>query len=544
MTRRSWSALASPLLAVVVFAACSPGADRQRDDTVTILELADINRPMPFLSESVLDGEVNGMLYMEILGSRWEDGQLRFLTADEDVLALAKSYEFFGPDSTSLRYHLRGDVRWSDGRPLTAHDAVWTIETRGDPAVASPRRDYNQFIESVEAEDDSTFVVHFTRRYPEMLPHTGVGIAPRHLYEETDPSDLRTHPAMANPEAGRLVVSGPYMIGQWRRGQRLLLVPNPEFDPQPHIPRVEFRIIPEQTTRIIELQTGNADVMALPHDQVDRVRQEVPDLRIETREGRVYDYIAYNPNAHPAFQSARVRRALGLAIDREALIRALNLERFAEPAGGPFSPIQTLHYDPEAQAPLPFDPDEAARILDEEGWAVGAGGVREKEGESLSFTLGTNAGNQRRADIAQMVQQQWRRVGVDARIQTRETNTYFDALTSRDFEAAIAGWSIGLFVDMTSLWEGDSAFNYTSFDDPEVSRVMQEALTQPTEEEAAAYWREAAARIVEQQPYSWLFYMDEVVGVRDRIQGTRINTLGTLQNLHEWTIGSAVAEEN
>ncbi len=534
---RTSSSLALLLALLVATAGCDTGSDRGfRDDTVTIINLADISKPMPFLSETVLDGGVVGMLYMSLLGSIWEDGQLRFRTADEDVLAIARSYEFFGPDSASLRYNLRGDLTWSDGEPLTAHDVQWTFETRGDAAVASPRRDYNRFIEGIEVENDSTVVIHFTRRYPEMVAHTAVEIAPRHLFADTEPANLRNHPALADPAGGNLVVSGPYMIGDWRRGQRVTLVPNPSFDPQPNIPRVVFRVIPEETTRLIEFQTGNADVLSLPYDKIDLVQGSVPDMRLELREGRLYDYIGYNPNAHPALADPQVRRALGLAIDREGLISALNLDDFARPAGGPFSPIQTLHYDPEIQAPLPYDPEEAARLLDEAGWVPGPDGTRARDGQPLSFVLGTNAGNQRRADIAQIVQQQWRQIGVPVRIQTRETNTFFDALNRREFEAAIAGWSIALFVDMTSLWEGDSPFNFTSFDDPEVSRLFALATDQPTEEAAAPYWKEATRIIVEQQPYSWLFFMDEVIGVRDRIRGTRIDTLGELQNLHEWYI--------
>jgi peptide/nickel transport system substrate-binding protein len=527
-----------PLLLLGVLSGCGEGSGGAgyRDDTVTLIELGDISKPMPFISETVLDGQVTSLLFMAILAPRWEDGRLILQTAAENSLALARSYEFFGADSTSLRYHLRSDVLWSDGRPVTAHDAVWTFETRGDPRTASPRLDYSKSIRSVEAEDDSTLVVHFTRRYPEMLNHSSGEIAPRHVFEGSDPANLRSHPALNNPEGGNLVVSGPYQIGEWRRGQRLILMPNPQFQPQPRIPRVVFQVIPEETTRLIEFQTGNADVLALPYDKIDLVRQSVSDLRLEVRRGRVYDYIAYNPRAHPALADAGVRRALGLAIDRAGMIQSLSLEGYAEPAGGPFAPIQRLHFDPVAQAPLPFDPDQAARLLDQQGWIPGPDGIRVRDGQALRFNLITNTGNQRRLDIAQILQQQWERIGVGVRIQTRESNTFFDGLSQRDFEVAIAGWSIGLFVDMTSLWEGESAFNFTSFNNPEVSRIMQVALEQPTEEAAAPYWRDAAARIVAEQPYSWLFYMDEVVGVRNRIRNTRIDTLGTLQNLHEWWI--------
>jgi ABC-type transport system substrate-binding protein len=153
-----------------------------------------------------------------------------------------------------------------------------------------------------------------------------------------------------------------------------------------------------------------------------------------------------------------------------------------------------------------------------------------------------NAGNQRRADIGQIVQQQWRRIGVDARLSTVETNTFFDQLDRREYEAAIAGWGVGLSPDLSTLWTGDGPFNFTDYDNADVNRLIEEALAQPTEETAAPLWREAAGHIVADQPYSWLFYMDAVVGVRNRVRNTRIDTLGMLQNIHEWWIAEAAEE--
>ena len=521
-----------------------PAADAGpvRGGSVTIVDLADISKPMPLISESSLDNAVNGVLYLSILAPRWEDGELHYLTADRDPLALARSYEFFGPDSASIRYNLRTDARWSDGRPITAHDAAWTLETQGDPRTASPRQAYNAQIREIIAENDSTLVIHFTRRYPEVFFHTAGSVAPRHLYEGTDRAQLRSHDALNNPAGGALVVSGPYMIAEWQRGSRLVLVPNPEFRPEPYIQRVVFVVIPEETTRMIELQTGNVDMMELPFDKLGLVQQSVPDVRFETRRRRFYDYIAYNPAAHPALADREIRRALGLAIDKVGLIEALNLGEYAEPAGGPYAPIFRRLFDPAAQAPLPFDTVEAKRILDAKGWAPGPDGIRSRGGQTLRFTLATNAGNQRRADIGQIVQQAWRRIGVDARLSTVESNTFFDQLDRREYDAAIAGWGVGLSPDLSGLWTGDGPFNFTDYDNAEVDRLIAEALAQPTEELAAPLWREAAGHIVADQPYTWLFYMDAVVGVRNRVRNTRIDTLGMLQNLYEWWVTDATTE--
>jgi peptide/nickel transport system substrate-binding protein len=216
------------------------------------------------------------------------------------------------------------------------------------------------------------------------------------------------------------------------------------------------------------------------------------------------------------------------------------MEEFAVPAGGPYAPIFRDLYDPVAHAPLPYAPDRAREILEAKGWRAGPDGVLMKDGQAFRFTLATNSGNQRRADVAQIVQQQWRQIGIDARIQLLETNTFFERLTRRNFQASIGGWGVGLSPDLQQIWGSpDLPFNYVSYDNPEVRRLIQEALAQPTEELASPIWRQVAALIVEDQPYTWLYYFDQIVGVNDRIQGTTINTLGTYQRIWEWWIPQA-----
>jgi peptide/nickel transport system substrate-binding protein len=543
MLRRIWQS--SVLLASAAVLAACPGADRaerptdaQQGGTVVVTEGADMDKPMPLISESSLDNQLQALLYRPLLQSWWEDGELEYVTHDRNPMSLARSYEFFGPDSASLRYRLVSDAVWSDGAPITAHDVVWTLESQGDPRVASPRQDYNRNIREVVAEDDSTVVIHFHQRNPEMFFHSAGTVAPRHVYGEHDVSQLRSHPAVTDPTGGNLVVSGPFMIGEWIRGQRVTLVPNPRWEPTPHLDRVVFRIIPEQTTRLIELQTGNVDMIApVPFDQLPGIERQ-GDIRIERREGRFYDYIGYNPRAHEFFADRDIRRALGLAIDHEGVINGLQMEGFATPAGGPYSPIFRNLYDPREQAPLPFEPDEARRILAEKGWTPGPDGIlRNPQGQPFRFTLTTNAGNQRRADVAQIVQQYWRRIGVDARIQIIEFNTFIERNRTRNFEAIVGGWGVGLSPDLQQIWgDPDLPFNSVSYDNAEVRRLIQEALAQPTEELAAPIWRRVAALIVADQPYTWLYYFDEPVGVRERVQGTVINTLSTYQNMWEWWV--------
>jgi peptide/nickel transport system substrate-binding protein len=520
--------------AFTLASACGRDQQAQRGGTVVIAEGADLDKPHPILLETALDNQVSSILYRPLLQPWWENGQLSYLTAEQNPMALARSYELFGPDSASLRYRLRTDVRWTDGRPVTAHDAAWTLQAQGDPAVASPRRDYNREIREILVEDDSTLVIHFTRRYPDMLFHTAGSVAPRHLYEGSDPSQLRSHPALVQPAGGALVTSGPFRLAEWTRGQRVVLERNPDFEPLANLDRIIFRIIPEETTRMIELQTGNVDMTQVPFHYMDEVRR-AGGVRIETQEKRAYEYIAYNPQTQPVFADRDVRRALGLALDVESIINGLQLTEFAEAAGGPYAPIFPLLYDAGEQTPLPYDTLEARRILAAKGWQPGPDGILRRDGTPLRFTLLTNAENRRRVDISQIVERQWRRLGIDVRIQTLEFHTVIARTTRREFEALVGGWNVGLSADLNQVWgDPDLPFNFVGYANPEVRRLFDLAGQQQTEQAAAAYWRQAAGLIVADQPYTWLFYYDTPYGVRQRLRGTRVDTLSPYQQTWEW----------
>jgi peptide/nickel transport system substrate-binding protein len=528
-------AIATAVMALAIGGCGERAAPVDRGGQAIIAEGADLSKPHPLVSESNLDNQVNAILYRPMLGPSWEDGELLYLTADEHPMAMARSYEFFGPDSASLRYRMRSDVRWTDGTPVTAHDAAWTLETQGRPETASPRQDYNREIREIVVEDDSTLVIHFTRRYPEIFFHTAGTIAPRHVYEGTDPTQLRSHPHLTNP-AGNLVTNGPFVLAGWSRGQQVVLERNPDFEPQALLDRIVFRIIPEETTRMVEIQTGRIDMTNVPFHFIADIR-EAGNLRIETQQNRSYEYIAYNPGAHDFFADREIRRALSLGVDVTALIEGLQMEEFAVPAGGPYPPVFKNLYDAEGQPVLPYDTLEARRLLASKGWQPGTDGILTKDGVRFAFTLLTNGENRRRVDVAQIIERQWRRIGVEARLQTLEFNTVNERAVDRNYEAMIGGWGVGLSADLNQMWgDPDLPFNFVGYDNPEVQRLFSEATQQPTEEAAAPLWRQAASLIAADLPYTWLYYYDTPYAINNRLQGTLVNTLGQYQRSWEWYI--------
>lgn len=511
----------------------------RRGGTAILAELSDIDKPHPVVYEGIIDADVVDVMYMPLLRGSWRDGRLVNLTSHDSPMALAWHWEYAGPDSASIRFRMRSGLKWSDGQPITARDVVWTYDMIRDPRVASPRQDYVEQLDSVRAENDSTVVFHYKRRYPEMLFHASIPIAPRHPYEGSPPGQLRTHPRVVSPDSGRMVVSGPFMIGSWRRGQQVTFVRNPNFPVRANLDQIVLRVIPEAVTRLVELETGKVDfARPIPHDQIPRLRAQARNVRFEREQRRYYDAIAYNPRALGGlFADPEIRRAMGLAIDVRGIIRALQMEEFAEPAVGPYSPIFRELNDPQRMPPLAFDTARAKQLLESKGWRDADGdGIREKDGRPLRFTLLTNSGNQRKADVQQIVQQQLRRVGVDVRLQQMEFNTMQDRVLAKNYEAVLWNWGIGLSPDLTDLWGKDSPFNFVSYENPEMSRLFEQALAQPTEQLAAPFWRAAVAQIVRDQPYTFLYYLDQVDGVSDRLQGMKIDTYGAYQNAWEWWV--------
>lgn len=538
------------LVALALLAACGDAGERraetpadstkggppQQGGTAVVAEGGALNRPMPLLVNSLPDGDMLDVMYMSLVSQTWRDGRLVSRLSDESPMALARQYEYTGPDSTAIRFRLRGGLRWSDGQPITAHDVAWTYNTVADPRAASPQSYFTEQMDSVRAENDSTVVLYFKRRHPGMLFEAALNIAPRHAYADTPLDQLNTHPVFGNLE--NLVVSGAFKVGSHQRGQQTVLVPNPYFPVKPRLDRIVMRAIPDNTARFVELQNGTVDfARGAQYDVVDELRQRVPAVRWEREEDRFWEFVAYNAKTVPQFADPDIRRALGMAIDVPGIIQRLRMAEFTTQAAGPYPPIFRDLADPGLR-PLAFDTAGARRILEQEGWRDTDGdGIREKNGKPFRFTLMTNTGNQRRQDVATILQRQWRAVGVDVRVQMYELATFFDHLIAkRDYQAALGSWQVGLTPDLTALWTSEGPYNIVGYANPEVDSMIARARAQPTAQAANPRWRAAAARIVQDQPYTMLYYYDPTTGVSPRLRGTTVNSYGAYQNTWEWWV--------
>lgn len=559
------SGLVSIIVAALILVACGGGGGQKGEveyvtmpdgtripqgGTLIIGVLGDVNSMNPYISTTLTASDVQTLMFLT----------LATIKPDLETYqpSLAKSWEFSN-GRKDLTFHLRNDVYWWDGVKTTAEDVVFTHGIATNPEVAWSAIRWKDYIDSVEAVDDTTVVFHFSRIYPYQIMDATVGpIIPKHILKDVNPAEMRTADFSEHP-----VGNGPYKFKSWRHQEQFEVMKNPDYyeKGKPHLDRIVFRIIPDQTTLLTQLKTGEIDFMQnIPPKEFQKLKEDYRDEKTNIKPyeflGRSYDYIAwntidpdkYNPDRYTTLESLkqipnqffadkRVRRAMTYAINRDLIREAIGYGLLI-PMQGPISPILWA-YDDNLPT-IPYDTTKAKQLLTEAGWVDTDGdGIREKDGKEFSFIMKTNNGNQRREQACTLIQDMLAKVGVKMEIRLEESVTFFDNLDKKRFEAALPGWSVGLKVDMTTTFSSQAVFdkfNFTSYRNPEFDKINNEAKFTMDREKAMKLWSQAQRILVEDQPYTWLYYMKSGHGVHKRFKDVIMDQRGAFVNLEDWWV--------
>jgi peptide/nickel transport system substrate-binding protein len=504
------------------------------DGGVAVIGLAGApTTPLAPFAATALDTELAGVLFLALNYGEWGDDGMTY--EEGHSLGLARSWEI---DGQRLTYHLDPERRWSDGTPVTSEDVVFTYELLHDPVLALPLSFATARMDSVVAVDDTTVTFHFQRQYGGMIFDTGVGILPAHVYGDASADGIAAIPLPRGEPDPPLVTSGPFTVVEWRTSERVVLARNEAAPVPPRLDRLVLVVLPDETTRLASLRTGELDMAQVSSfRQAARLREQ--GLRVLSQPQRGYDYIAWNPG-HPAFGDVRVRRALSLAIDRDELIAALDMTGFAEKAYGPYGSLFG-GLAPEPPDGRYGDPGEAGRLLNEAGWTDSDGdGVRERGDTELRFELLTTSANERRETAVQLIQSQLAQVGAWADIRLQELGSLFQLAQRREYEAFMLGWQVSLDPDISIYWQDpESPLNVVGYNNPLAAARMDSALAQPSSEAAARHWKAAAATVAADYPYAFLWFFDLLVAVGPRLQGVQVDPVGFLRTVHEWGVLAA-----
>jgi peptide/nickel transport system substrate-binding protein len=446
-------------------------------------------------------------------------------------LALSWNLE---PDST-LVLQLRHDAKWHDGVPVTAEDVVFTIERQKDPATASPRLPDVVAVTHVEARDSFTVAVRLSRTGPytinallEVVP------APKHLLGDVPPEKMRFSGFGQKP-----VGNGFYRFRDWRAGQQLVLDANPEMpEGRASLDRVILRFIPDVNAAITELLAGQGDMMRVPADQKSRL-EGAANVKLYHAPRVRPAWIAWNTRV-PPLDDVRVRRALLMAIDRESIVKAL----FGGEGEAALSPIPSgLKEHSPSVRPIPYDPAEAKRLLDEAGWRETPSGVRAKNGKPLRLQVDYISSDLTRQDVLVAAQSMLAKVGVELMPRAYESTAWVDRLRNREFQGSLWGWGWGPGVvgpNAETVFSSKSipprGVNFASYSNPRVDALIDSALVTRDTTKERAIWQQLEQTLIDDAVYAPLYLDPELYAVNARIHNVKFRGIEWWEDVPYWYI--------
>jgi peptide/nickel transport system substrate-binding protein len=399
------------------------------------------------------------------------------------------------PDPLTYAFHLRPGVHFHDGRPLTAADVKYTFDSILNPTTRSPKRGAFRMVASIDTPDTATVVFHLSEPYASFLwnlARPAVGIVPRNAG-----SDFSRQP----------MGSGPFRFVSQSQDEEVIVERNPDyFRNAPQIARIRFRVVPDAVVRALELRKGSADLemSSLSPDMIPVLARQ-PDLGVTQRPGTNFGYLGFNLE-DPILAKREVRQALAFATDREALIRFL-IHGQARIASGILPPNHWAFEPNVAQYAL--DPARAEKILD------AAGFHRQQDGTRFHLTLKTSTEEQARL-IGAVLQEQWRRIGVDLELRPLELATLLSDAARGNFQLTYSRWvganndpDVFEFVFSSKRFPPDGA-NRGHYRNPRVDALVDQIRTETDREKRKDLCSEVQKILADDLPYLPRWFTDVV----------------------------------
>jgi peptide/nickel transport system substrate-binding protein len=453
------------------------------------------------------------------------------------VPLLAKSWT--RRDSVSLVFDLDPRARWHDGAPVTSRDVAFTMRRARDSTIAPRLANVTRRIASVEAEGDHRVVVRFRQVYAEQLYDASfhTAILPAHLLEGLPATSDAWAPFVARP-----VGSGPYRWVRRQEGEFIELAANEDFFlGAPAIKRVIVRVAVNADARINLLLAGDADAtenIPPPLTNIERV-ESAGHLRVVTVPSSNLGYLLFNhrdpahaDRSHPILADRDVRRALILALDRQLLVRAV-LGRYGEVPYGPVSSQLWIRHGAPGAAHQ--DQPTARRLLAGRGWVDrDHDGVREnRRGDPLALNLTVPASSQQRMQMAVIIQEQLRQVGVRLDVVRLEPAVWTERRAAGDFDIDFSASTQDPSPSgLAFSWTCDGPGNAGRYCDRGADSLLSRAIASPTADRRL--WHEFLRRVEEAAPAAFLYSQIYVFSVDRRFPEVTIRPVSAWSSLWRW----------
>ena len=467
----------------------------------------------------------------QLVGSKIYEGLVTYSTDLKPQPSLARSWDI-SADGLTYTFKLQPNVKWSDGKPFSSTDVVFSL-AKMLPETSAGARLALQEVQAVEAPDAETVVVRLKKPIPYFImifPSVSVPIMPKHIYDGTE---YAKNPANATP-----IGTGPFKLAEWRRGSFLRLVRNEHYwkKDRPLVDSITFRIIPDASSRAIALETGDIQIatgLDLSSADIKQFRAN-KDFEVTAAGWEYLSQISMlEPNLRkPILNDVRFRQALYHAIDRKFVLDRI-WQGVGRIATGPIS--SKIPYYTKDVRPYDFNPAKSKALLDELGFRADASGARaDASGNRLKVSVLILPGDERYAQLGQYLREAWGAIGVEVNLQVTDT---------AGWEARIRNWDFDILMNSLSQW-GDPGFgarryyvtsnikkggifnNESGYSNPDVDKWFDEANVEMNPAKRADLYARIQRKLADDVAVMWMLEVEQLTISNKRVRNVITTAFG------------------
>lgn len=442
--------------------------------------------------------------------------------------SLAESLPEISEDGKTYTVKLKEAATWNDGKPVSADDLIFTINTVSNPEVGAPGISQYDKVDKIEKVDEKTVKIHMKEVYAPFGYALNFSLVPAHVLKDVPPTELKKSKYGVDP--AQTVTNGPWKWTEWKQKQYLTFEADPSYwgEVKPHIGKVIYKIYADQNTEVQALLKGDVDtVTSIPLTQLDAVKKQ-KGITISNKPGASYEFIGFNFDKNNfkdkfiPFEGQKARQAIAHALNRQGMVDNV-LKGTAILMNAPFLPGSWA--DPGDKAVnYAYDIEAAKKLLAEDGWVAGKDGILEKDGHRFSFELQYNTGNSRREQVTAIAQQSLKEVGIELIPKAIDFSAWAEQnLTPGKFEAILLGWSLtNPDPDQESIFSSnyfpEAGQNMGWYKNEKLDQLWVDGYSTVDQNKRKEVYAEAAQELSTDLPYVFLYQYGTPQGLGPRVK--------------------------
>ncbi len=492
----------------------------------------------PILASNTTDGMVDALIFDFLVTADPHGNPLPDLANPVPTLENGG----ISKDGLTITYHLRKNVKWSDGIPFTSKDVKFSWQAVVNPQNNTTSRRGYDLVRSVDTPDPYTVVFHMKQRFAPIVntlfaeSDNPIWVVPAHI--------LGQYPNINRvPFNNQPIGTGPFKLAEWVKGDHITVVRNDNyFMGRPKLDKIVIHVIPDENTTINELKTHDIDWMFQASPDTCKETKNLPGVNVFYNDVDGYESVLLNLK-HPPLDDPLVRKAIAYAINKKELVDTLTCG--TQKIATEDHPDFMWAHNPKVTV-YDYDPQKAKQLLQQAGYAPGPNGMMQKNGHGISLLGVTNTTNVTRRQLSVLVQSQLRSVGIDMAIKNYPGAQLFapagegGILQLGRFDLSFSGWYAGVDPDDSSQFicamMPPGGYNYTRYCKPAMEVAQQDALTHFDRPARQAAYYKIEGLLADDVPQIFFWWVHAAQPINTDLKGFDPNPATESWNAYQWSI--------